>query len=159
MNSAFWHPRFAFSLWIYSELCVVAPQIRVFTADLMCLALGGHIKFALLFFFPSDSCIHGALRAQQIHVFAEITKLFQQSTRRGPRGSPGVLCRNSSAKLASINSTPPRSRTVPDFVSRSRPFLIIQILCTPKLPIAPCMGQLLVIIIVSFHKHFSKFWG
>ena len=126
MNSAFWHPRFAFSLWIYSELCVVATQIRVFTADLMCLALGGHIKFALLLFFPSDSCIHGALRAQQIHVFEEIIQFFKHRTRRGPRGSPGVLCRNLSAKLASINSTPPRNQTVPDFVSRSRPFLILK---------------------------------
>jgi hypothetical protein len=138
VNSAFWHPRFVFSLWIYSELCVVAPQIRVFSADLMRLALGGHIKFALLFRFPSDSCIHGALRAQQIHVFAEIIQLFQQSTRRGPRESPGVLCRNSNAKLASINSTPPRSRTVPDFVSRSRSFLIHQIFVhiqTPDLPL------------------------
>ena len=32
--SAFWHPKFAFSLRIYSELCVLAPQIRVFTEDL-----------------------------------------------------------------------------------------------------------------------------
>ena len=29
-----WHPRFVFSLRIYSELYVLAVQIRVFTADL-----------------------------------------------------------------------------------------------------------------------------
>ena len=33
MNSAFWHPRLAFSLRIYNEFCVLAPQIRVFTSD------------------------------------------------------------------------------------------------------------------------------
>ena len=27
MNSAFWHPRFVLSLKIYSELCVLAPQV------------------------------------------------------------------------------------------------------------------------------------
>jgi hypothetical protein len=34
VNSAFWQSRFAFSLWIYSELCVLAFRIRVFTEDL-----------------------------------------------------------------------------------------------------------------------------
>ena len=32
-NSAFWHPRLAFTLRIYNEFCVLALQIRVFNAD------------------------------------------------------------------------------------------------------------------------------
>ena len=33
MNSASWHYRFTFSLWISNEFCVQAPQIRDFGAD------------------------------------------------------------------------------------------------------------------------------
>ena len=50
----------------------------------------------------------------------------------GPRRSLGVLFRNLSAKLESINSSPTRSQTVPSLVSRLRAFFVHQ-----KLPRSP----------------------
>ena len=78
MNSAFWQYRFAFSLRISNELCVLAPQIRVFAEDFWWILRSGNADSCFRFGFPMNSAFWRTTFAFSLGISNEFCVLVLQ---------------------------------------------------------------------------------